>query len=385
MSHNKGNILFLSQGADFYGSNFILLETVKYLKKEGFQPHVVLPLNGPIIAEFEKVNIPTEFMKLGILRRQYVTFFGLINRSFYFIKALISLIILIKKRKIDIVYSNGLGVMVGIFAAFFSGKKHIWHIHEIVEKPDYFYTVYRKLLNWSFGYNIAVSEAVKSFWAKPKASNFFRIYNGIPLLETEPSPTKIRQELGLSQTTTLIGMIGRVSYLKGQEYFLQIAYELLKQDKNLRFVMVGDAYPGNEHLYEELNSLKEKLGISDSVIDLGYRRDIPDILAGLNLFVLPSTLPDSFPTVILEAMQLEKAIISTRQGGAVEMLEDQVSGLFIPVDKPEVAAEIILPLLRNNEARKSMGLEAKKKLREDFSFEKFKENLNSTIESIQKH
>lgn len=382
MSQTKGNILFLSQGADFYGSNLILLEAAKELKSQGYQLHVIFALPGPIIEAFHTKNISTEILNLAILRRQYLTFFGLINRAFYFLKALFTLVRYINGRKFDLVYSNGLGVLVGIFAAYFAGAAHVWHIHEIIEKPDYFYSVYRKMLNWRFGHNIAVSEAVKTFWAEPNSSNFYRIYNGIPFSENPPSPTKLRQELGLSPSTILIGMIGRVSSLKGQTYFLQIAHELLKQDQTLKFVMVGDVYPGYEQLYEELDLLKEKLGISNSVFDLGYRRDIPDILAALDVFILPSTLPDSFPTVILEAMQAEKAIISTRQGGALEMLEEGISGLFIPIHQAKAAAELILPLLQNEPARKAMGLAAKQKVMRDFSSEKFKENLSMTIQHL---
>ncbi len=384
MSRLRRPILFLSQGADFYGSNLILLETAKHLKNHGYPIHVIFSLQGPIIEEFQKENISTEIMNLAILRRQYVTFFGLINRTYYFITALFKLILLIKRRKIGIVYSNGLGVLVGIFAAFFSGVIHVWHIHEIIRKPDYFYSVYHRLLNWQFGYNIVVSEAVKSFWAKEGSTNFYRIYNGIPLPRTSPSLFKIREELGLPPSALVIGMIGRVSYLKGQDYFLKIAYELLKHDQDLKFIMVGDVYPGNEDLYDELNLLKDNLGIKDSIIDLGYRRDISDILEALELFILPSTLPDSFPTVILEAMQQGKAIISTRQGGALEMLEEHVSGLFIPIHESKAAADIILPLLQNENTRKAMGIEAKKKVLEDFSSEKFKEKLLATIEEILK-
>jgi glycosyltransferase involved in cell wall biosynthesis len=180
-------------------------------------------------------------------------------------------------------------------------------------------------------------------------------------------------------------MIGRVSHLKGQHYFLQIAYQLLKRDRNLKFIMVGDVYPGNEGLYNELDLLKESLGISDSVIDLGYRRDIPDILEALDLLVLPSTLPDSFPTVILEGMQQGKAIISTRQGGALEMLEENVSGKFIPINEAEKAANIILPLLQNENARKEMGNEAKKRVLKYFSSENFQNELITLIDHLRKN
>lgn len=384
MSGKKSKILLLSQGTDFYGSNFILLEAAKHLKNEGFQLHVILPGNGPITKEFEKLHITTKVINLGILRRRYVTFFGLINRAYYFFSALFVLLYLVKRRKIDIVYSNGLGVLVGFFTALFSGTKHVWHIHEIIGSPKYFYIAYRYLLNNGFknNINIAVSEAVRSFWSREKSNNFRVIYNGIPILEAQNSVSKIRDKLGLPPSAIVIGMIGRVSYLKGQSYFVKICRELLKHDGSLKFIMVGDVYPGNEFHYDELRILKEDLNVADSIFDLGYRRDIPDVLAALDLFVLPSILPDSFPTVILEAMGQEKPIVATRQGGALEMLDENISGVFIPINDEKSACNIILPLLKDKKKRTEMGFQAKKKILKDFSTEKFRRELIATMESF---
>ncbi len=385
MSKAPGSILFLSQGADFYGSNLILLQVAKHLKEAGYTIHVVFSLEGPIIQEFEKAQISSEVINLGVLRRSYVSFFGLFNWAYDFISALIRGILLVKKGKFDIVYSNGLGILIGVFAARLSSRKHIWHVHEIIPKPKYFFVTYRLLLNWRFSQNIVVSEAVRSFWATGVASNFHLIYNGIPLPPDSSDPDKVRQELGLAPDTLLIGMIGRVSRIKGQDYFLKIAAELLKTNSNLKFLMVGDAYPGNENLYVELQELKEFLGISNAVFDLGFRRDIPDILASLDLFVMPSVLPDSFPTVILEAMQQRKAIVATRQGGAQEMLIDNVSGVFIPINDEKAACKIISPLLQDRSKRIAMGLEGEQKLSKDFSPRQFKEKLLSKIRYIQEY
>lgn len=375
------NILILSQGADFYGSNFILLEAAKHLKQQGYRLHVLFPYAGPIINEFEKSQISTGVMNLGILRRKYVSFFGLINRSYFFTSSFIKILVLIKNRKIDIIYSNGLGVLVGIFAALFSGKKHIWHLHEIIEKPTYFYLFYRELLNLPFGLNIAVSEAVRSFWIKSGRDHFKVIHNGIPIPEEPTTHLNLRDELGLPPDCLLIGMIGRVTHLKGQDYFIRICHELLKQDKTLKFIMVGDVYPGNEGLYKELKLLKNELGVDGAIFDLGFRRDIPDLLNSIDLFILPSVMPDSFPTVILEAMGQGRAIVATSQGGALEMIDENISGVFIPIEDEITASKIIFQLLQNRKARIEMGIQARKKVLTTFSSSKFKRNLLEAIES----
>lgn len=378
----KIDILFLSQGSDFYGSNIIMLEAAKHLKKRGYNIHIIFPNHGPIIREFDAIKISSEILNLGILRRKYVNLFGLINRGYFLLIALLKLFLFIKKHKIELVYSNGLGVIVGFFVAQLTRKKHLWHIHEIIQKPKFFYVFYRIILNLDISYKIAVSEAVRLFWSKNRSKKFSMIYNGIPSTEILVNNSKLRNELEIPPSVLLIGMIGRVSYLKGQEYFIRICHELLKHKSNLKFIMVGDVYSGNEQLYQDLIALKERLGVSSSIIDLGYRRDITNILAALDLFILPSILPDSFPTVILEAMGQGKAIVSTRQGGALEMLEDKISGTFIPINDEKAASNIIIPLLNDQKLRTEMGYRARKKVLMDFSSEKFQKNLIELIDTI---
>ena len=382
MEPRKIDILFLSQGSDFYGSNRVMLEAAKHLAEHGYALKVIFPNKGPILEEFGKLGIPHVVLNLGILRRKYVHFFGLVNRGYFFLKALINLILLIKRHQVTLVYSNGLGVLVGYLASKLAGAKHVWHIHEIIKAPNYFYFFYRTVLNLDSSHKTAVSEAVRSFWNKKPGEHFTRIYNGFTSVGILENSQRIREELNIPPETLVIGMVGRVNYLKGQEYFIKIANELLHFNPKLLFVMVGDPYPGNEYLVEELNSFKKTLEITDSILDLGYRQDVPAILAALDLFILPSILPDSFPTVILEAMGQSKAIVSTAQGGALEMLEDSISGIFIPISKEKEAKDLIIPLLLDKNLRMAMGKAARRKVLTDFSAEAFKSNLIEKINSI---
>ena len=68
-------------------------------------------------------------------------------------------------------------------------------------------------------------------------------------------------------------MVARVNLWKGQFYFLEIASLLKKKFPNLHFVMAGDAFPGYEYLYDEVRDLTQKLGLEDSVTNLGFRLD----------------------------------------------------------------------------------------------------------------
>jgi glycosyltransferase involved in cell wall biosynthesis len=174
--------------------------------------------------------------------------------------------------------------------------------------------------------------------------------------------------------------MGRVHFWKGQDYFIHIAGELFKTHKNIHFLMVGDAFAGYEYLHDNINKLIDANHLRGHVTQLSYRSDIANIYSALDLFILPSLLPDPAPAVVTEAMAAGLPVIVTEQGGAVEMIENNVSGLLIPINNAAAAAVIIEPLLTNQTYRKNMGAQAKKRMQEKFSRTQFNEQIMACIE-----
>jgi glycosyltransferase involved in cell wall biosynthesis len=174
--------------------------------------------------------------------------------------------------------------------------------------------------------------------------------------------------------------MGRVHFWKGQDYFVNIAGEIFKTYKNVHFLIVGDAFAGYEYLHDNINELIEKQELHGHVTQLPYRSDITNIYGALDVFILPSLLPDPAPAVVTEAMAAGLAVVATRQGGAVEMIDNNVSGLLIPINDAPAAAAIIEPLLTNETYRKNMGAAAKKRMQEKFSRTQFNQQIMACIE-----
>jgi glycosyltransferase involved in cell wall biosynthesis len=119
--------------------------------------------------------------------------------------------------------------------------------------------------------------------------------------------------------------------------------------------------------------------VQDVVKQLGFRNDIPSIMQSIDLFLLPSQLPDPFPTVILEAMASGKPVIATQMGGALEMIEPGITGDFMPPNNAEVAANSIANWL-NKEKLNTAGLAARQRVLEKFSKEAWENKLIKIIE-----
>ena len=114
--------------------------------------------------------------------------------------------------------------------------------------------------------------------------------------------------------------------------------------------------------------------MTDRVFYLGYRADIPEVLASLDLLVLPSTSQDPLPTVVLEAMAAAKPVLATAQGGALEMIVENETGKFIPIANAQQAATILANLLSDKIALKEMGKAGRSRVEREFSPAAFAEN-----------
>jgi glycosyltransferase involved in cell wall biosynthesis len=375
------NLLILHGSSDLYGASKILLVTVQLLLKKGYKPLVVLGHHGPLADKLLEAGAEVTYVRLGILRRKYKTPAGILNRLFVLLKAYRSLRRLISERQIDIVYSNTTAVLAGALAARSKGVKHVWHIHEIIESPKWLSRLLGMLVNRFSHTVIVVSAAVQANWGRfVKADKLQLIHNGIDYSPHLQASGKLRNELGLSEDIVVVGMIGRVHYWKGQAYFLEIASRLHKQFPHLHFVMIGDAFPGYEYLYDQLAAIVAKENLHENLTNLGYRTDIAELLQGFDILVLPSILPDPFPTVILEAMASGKPVVATQQGGALEMVDNGLTGIWIPVMDATHAAAAMQELVTDPSLRKLMGDKGRQKVLAQYSLEAFENKMIKVFE-----
>lgn len=376
-------VLLLHSGSDLYGSGRILADVVRALVAHDHDCRVILPDQGPLERTMEDAGARVEVMDLGVLRRRYGSVRGALDRVRALSRAVFALRRLLRAEKIDLVYSNTTAVLAGALAARLTRVPHLWHVHEIVTAP----VVLARGIAWAVRHlsdgAAVVSGPVKQFIATGGRARVSVIHNGIDPAPYEAADgTRLRRELGLGGDALVIGMVGRVHYWKGQDYFLKIAARIRSRYPEARFVMAGDAFPGYEWLYERIAAQRRSLGLEDAVLDLGFRGDVPEVLAALDLFILPSTLPDPLPTVVLEAMAASRPVAATGHGGSLEMVVHGVTGYHIPWDDESRAFDIILPLLESRSLRESMGRMGNERVREKFSMAAFQEQIASFVATI---
>jgi glycosyltransferase involved in cell wall biosynthesis len=378
-------ILFLHSSSDAYGASKIFLQTIAIAQKNGHHVVVTLSNKGSLEQSIRAMGIEVHIVNLGIIRRQYFNLVGVINRFQKWRMAVGVLKKIIQSQQIDTIYSNTAAVLIGGYIARRNGLKHIWHIHEIIEKPVFL----NRFLAWRFRTTadqlIVVSKAVKTHWQHALPANKIKqIYNGIEPIQISSAPD-FKTILQIPADALVIGMAARIHYWKGQSYFVEVARALLSKNQQelippLYFLIAGDPFPGYEYLLDDLNTQLKDPFFEGRVFYIGLVKEMDVFYRSIDLLVLPSQLPDPLPTVILEAMQYGIPVAATAQGGALEMVQENETGIFIPLDNAAVAAEKIHAILPAT-TRHQMGVAGKERVATYFSQAAFEKNMKAVFEN----
>ena len=175
----------------------------------------------------------------------------------------------------------------------------------------------------------------------------------------------------------LVGTISILRSWKGHRYFLEAIPEVVKTIKNVKFLIVGDG-PQKANLEE----LVQKLGLKKYVTFLGYREDIPAILASLDLLVHPSTGHEGVPQIILQALAMKKPVIATNVGSIPEIIKNNYTGLLIKPASSTQLAEAIIFLLQNRELAHSLGEKGRKLVESRYSFSRMLDKIEEIYQKF---
>jgi glycosyltransferase involved in cell wall biosynthesis len=172
-----------------------------------------------------------------------------------------------------------------------------------------------------------------------------------PLLTAGDLPRTLRAEAGVPETARLVGVVGRLVKIKGQDVFIRAAVEIARQFPDVYFILAGggDSQP-------EYEALAGELGLKDRFRFLGWRRDVPRVLANLDVVVLPTVNDfEGTPLAVIEALAAGRPVVATDVGGVSEVIKDGATGLLIPIRDPEALAHSVARLLNDPQTARSLA------------------------------
>jgi glycosyltransferase involved in cell wall biosynthesis len=230
---------------------------------------------------------------------------------------------------------------------------------------------------------LCVSTPIKTqFKENPKLEV---LHNGIDLAEFDISKTKIqlwREILSVAEKVRLVGVASRISPWKGQDIFLKACASVKEKVQKVHFLIIGDAFEGNEYLIDRLKEIVETNGLADHVTFTGFVDDPRSLIATLDILVLPSVRPDPFPGIILEGMALGVPVVATNIGGSIEQVENGRTGFLVPPSDPDGVASAILKLLNDVDLRKSMGKAGRERVAREFTLERTRRRLEDIYQGL---
>ncbi len=229
-----------------------------------------------------------------------------------------------------------------------------------------------RVLRWSGSRIVAVSEAVRqAFQSRYPAASMEVIHNGVDVQTFErrnaSRSRELRREFGFAADAPVVVAVSVLRAGKGIDVLLRALRHV-----DAQLLVVGEG---------PMRTAWSALG-DGRVVWAGYRDDVGRLLAGADLFALPS-LDDAFPTVLLEAMAAELPVVATRVGGIPEIVDSAGVGVLVPPGDVGALAAAIEALLRDDERRRQTALAGRRRVEEEFSTSRWTERLMALYRSAQ--
>jgi glycosyltransferase involved in cell wall biosynthesis len=338
---NCKNILFVSTIGDLYGGERSLLEVVKQMSP-AWRPRFVIPGPGRFMGALEDAGYSFDVLTLhhGTGLRAAIKKLQTIAR----------LCGLFRRHEIDVVHLNlHYAAPLVALSCLLSRIPLVVHVRNIEERDRSM--LYRHLFRRATAY-VCISQAVfrklleKKLLSGRQAGNVWVIPDGRDTSLYEHGDGKrIRQELGIGDRTPLVGMVARIEPMKGQDIFLKMAALVASRIPEVHFLMAGDLMEGRHKSYmEDLIDLQNRLGLNGRVSIVGYREDIPDILAALDCFV-HSSHHGAFVSVLIEVLAAGVPIVVSDVDGIPECVgREGAADLVSPIDPETFAGAVIRTL-----------------------------------------
>ena len=312
----RKRILVLNAGGEWYGSDKVLFYALSFLSR-WHDCLVVLPFAGILDRRLAEAGIACRVQHYAVMRRVFFTPWKAPRWAVDFAFSTARLLPLVRRFDPDLIYSNSVSVLEGAVLSRWLGRRHLWHLHDILDRPAWLSAVLRWLPRHLAEDTLCVSQAVARHIGPGRSVK--TVHNGIPAVVAAP---RFRPVAADSPFT--VGVLGRFSAHKGQLDLLR-ALDYLRRHRGvgdrLRVRLVGGVFADDERWRDQAKAFVAARGLGRVVRIEDFTETIETIYPELDLLVLPTIQADSFPTVALEAMSCGIPVVAYRNGGVEEMLD----------------------------------------------------------------
>ncbi len=383
-------LLLVNNTADLYGASRCLLRLAQRLVHAGHTVCVVVPVEGPLLSELSQVGCQVVIQpKIGIIERQNIdTAWKKLRALLAIPGSTIRLIRLLLEYKPDVVHTNTSVIFGPALAAFVARIPHVWHVRETYFEYPRAWKIYRHILLFLSTKVIVISKSVLSQFDSRALYKTRLIYDGLSTAEfggvSDERLRKFKEQYRIPDNAT-IGVVGRIKWhRKGQEVVVRAANLVKSRYPELRFLIVGSPFPGNEEHLKRLNQLIREYELEDRFTFTGDVRDVEAAFACMSVSVVPSIVAEPFGCVVLESMMSGLPVIGSNIGGIAEQISHGSTGLLFEPGNHAELAEAIFTLLSDNDLRNKLLANARRHVLSQYDLdESVREHIQCYTEAIE--
>jgi glycosyltransferase involved in cell wall biosynthesis len=347
------NILFIANHLNVGGISSYLLTLASGLKQKGHRVYLASG-GGELGDKFIQAGI-THF-KAPLKTKNEIS--PKIFFSFWKLRKVA------REFNIDLIHSHSRTTQVlGDLLGWALAKPHIFTCHGFF-KPKFS----RRIFGCWGQKVIAISQPVKEHLIidfKLEENKISVIHNGIDTKNFGDFSARdnLRAKLGITQADFLVGIIARLSDVKGHTYLVQAMPLVIKNFPNAKLLIIGQG-KAKDALIKET----QDLGLEGSIVFIPEAKNTKDWLAAMDIFVMPS-LQEGLGLALMEAMAQGVAVVGSAVGGIKTLIQDKLNGLLVtPADAPALA-QAIITLLNDPRLRRNLGARAREFIIANFSQE----------------
>jgi len=340
-------IVHTEASVGFGGQELRILAETRWLREHGWDVLVVAQPGSRLLAEAQSAALPVTAVAM---------------RHAADVRALVALRRLLVARGARLVHTHSsIDSWVGGLAARSLGLPVVRSRHVTIAVPR------RRALVYRLAHRVLTSaERVKTVLVEAGVdpSKVVAVPPGVDTATFHPgvSGAAVRAELGLSGPVA--GLVANIRGSKGHDVFLEAAREVRATVPDARFLVVGEGVG-----YDDVRARVIRLGLADAVVMTGFRRDIPEIMAALDVLVLPSIRSEATSQAILQALAVGTPVVATAIGGSPEVIRDGETGRLVPPNDAHALAAAIVATLRDPARARALARAGQALVRERLSID----------------
>lgn len=374
-------VLLAHPGAELYGADRVMLETVDALVERGAAVTVTIPDDGPLVAEIERRGARVVRCRTPVLRKRYLKGVGPLLLAAAALRSVVPSIRLLRSLRPQALYVSTITIPFWLALGWAARVPVVCHVHEAEASASRFVRVLlacpllfarRILVNSRFSTDVVAG-------AIPRLGRRCRVvYNGVA-----GPPEVVPPRETLDGGVRLL-YVGRLSERKGVIDAVEAVSHLRTGGLPASLDLVGAVFPGYEWVEDQLRERVATLGLEDKVDLRGFDPDIWGHLARADVLLVPSRIDEPFGNTAVEGALAGRPVIATRSGGLIEAVEGLAASRTVRVGDPGAIARAVQDVVEEWKRVRSDAIADADRARTRFSPATYREAVAGEIESVRR-